>query len=267
MKNNVLRNTIVLGVLCAALIITLFLLNKDESPEFTKNDNLISNKTDKGVEDKPGTAQSETEERFETGGNYNEEGKEESRSETDVESGMDEPGTGIIKPELAKKIIKETADKAIDAISRKDAKTISDLVHPVKGVRFTPYTYVSLEKDVVFKKGEIINFFEDKEAYLWGHYDGSGEEIYLTPSEYYERFVYSEDFKNAEKIGYNEVLSSGNMLENQFEVYDNPIVVEYYFSGFNPEYEGMDWKSLRLVFEKYEGNWYLVGIIHNQWTI
>ena len=57
------------------------------------------------------------------------------------------------------------------------------------------------------------------------------------------------------------------MLENQFEVYDNPIIVEYYFPGFNPEYEGMDWKSLRLVFEQYEDNWYLVGIIHNQWTI
>ena len=57
------------------------------------------------------------------------------------------------------------------------------------------------------------------------------------------------------------------MLENQFEIYDNPIVVEYYFPGFNPEYEGMDWKSLRLVFEKYEDSWKLVGIIHNQWTI
>jgi len=59
----------------------------------------------------------------------------------------------------------------------------------------------------------------------------------------------SEDFKNTEQIGYNEVLSSGNMLENQFEVYDNAIIAEYYFPGFKPEYESIDWKSLRLVFE------------------
>lgn len=57
------------------------------------------------------------------------------------------------------------------------------------------------------------------------------------------------------------------MLENQFEVYENPIIVEYYFSGFDPEYEGIDWRSLRLVFEQYEGSWKLVGIINNQWTI
>jgi hypothetical protein len=38
-------------------------------------------------------------------------------------------------------------------------------------------------------------------------------------------------------------------------------------SGFDPEYEGMDWRSLRLVFEKKNDIWYLVGIIHDQWTI
>jgi (p)ppGpp synthase/HD superfamily hydrolase len=29
----------------------------------------------------------------------------------------------------------------------------------------------------------------------------------------------------------------------------------------------MDWRSLRLVFEKKNDIWYLVGIIHDQWTI
>jgi hypothetical protein len=43
--------------------------------------------------------------------------------------------------------------------------------------------------------------------------------------------------------------------------------VEYYFPGFEAQYEGMDWKSLRLVFEQHQGSWKLVGIIHNEWTI
>lgn len=174
---------------------------------------------------------------------------------------------GIIKPEFAEEIIKETADKVIHAIKDKDSETISDFVYPGKGVRFTPYTHVSLNSDVVFNKEEMKNFFKDKDTYLWGYYDGKGDEIRLTPSKYYEEFIYTEDFINAEKVGYNEVLSSGNMIENQFEVYENPIVVEYYFSGFNPDYAGMDWKSIRLVFEQYEDSWKLVGIINNQWTI
>ncbi len=174
---------------------------------------------------------------------------------------------GRIKPEIAEEVISEISAKVIAAIRDKDADVISASIHPEKGVRFTPYTYVSEDDDIVYTKEKIKDFFKDQEVYLWGYYDGTGDEIKLTPGRYYEKFIYTEDFAAAEQIGYNEVLSSGNMLENQFEVYENPIVVEYYFSGFDPKYEGMDWQSLRLVFEEYEGAWFLVGIIHNQWTI
>lgn len=174
---------------------------------------------------------------------------------------------GVINPEFAKKVIEKTAEKVIQAISTKDSETISAYVHPVKGVRFTPYTYVSVDNDVVFNQEKVKKLFIDQNFYIWGCYDGKGDEISLTSSQYFDEFVYTDDFINAEDIGYNEILSKGNMVENQYEVYDNSIVVEYYFSGFNSEYAGIDWKSLRLVFEQYEGNWKLVGIIHNQWTI
>mgnify|MGYP001049093882 CR=1 FL=1 len=174
---------------------------------------------------------------------------------------------GALAPEQAEKAIKDTAADLIKALSSKNADAIADLVHPTQGVRFTPYTYVSLESDLVFSQEEMRSFFKDQKVYLWGHYDGSGDPINLTPSQYYDKFVYAKDYVNAKQVGYNQVLSSGNALENQFEVYSNPIVVEYYFPGFNPDYEGMDWRSLRLVFESYQNDWKLVGIINNQWTI
>ncbi|RAK11225.1 hypothetical protein C8C77_103213 [Halanaerobium saccharolyticum] len=174
---------------------------------------------------------------------------------------------GIIRSEDAEKIIKDKASEVIQAISSMDFNELAKYVHPEKGLRFTPYTHVDPENDVVFTKEQVRNFFKNENEYLWGHYDGSGKEIRLTPEEYYHEFIYSVDFINAERIGYNEVLSSGNMLENQFKVYNNPIIVEYYFSGFNPDYEGMDWKSLRLVFVEHQNEWKLTGIIHNQWTI
>lgn len=167
----------------------------------------------------------------------------------------------------AQSIIEKTSTAVIEALRNKDADKISEFVHPTKGVRFTPYTYISLEQDLVFTKDAVTEFFTDKKTYYWGHYDGTGLDIKLTPTEYYKQFIYSHDFINAEKIGYNKVLSSGNMLENQFEIYEDSIIVEYYFSGFNPDYAGFDWRSLRLVFEEYEGSWRLVGVISNQWTI
>lgn len=88
---------------------------------------------------------------------------------------------GIIKPEMAEEIISETAAAVLKALAQKDMEALSSLVHPEEGVRFTPYTHVSLEVDLVFTKDEIKNFLENEEEYLWGNYDGSGFEIKLTP--------------------------------------------------------------------------------------
>jgi len=170
---------------------------------------------------------------------------------------------GRITPESAERIIKEKATKVMESLKIQDIETLVDYVHPEKGIRFTPYTTVNKEKDVVLSIEKLKNFDTEQE-YLWGYYDGKGDEIKLTPEEYYEEFVYTKDFLAAEQVGYNNVLSSGNMVENQFEVYNNPIIVEYYIPG--EEFYNA-WESLRLVFEEFEGNWKLVGIIHNQWTI
>ena len=56
-------------------------------------------------------------------------------------------------------------------------------------------------------------------------------------------------------------------MNNVRAIYPKSIVVEYYYDGFDPQYEGMDWQSLRLVFESEADRWVLVGIIHDEWTI
>ena len=167
---------------------------------------------------------------FEQGG---EEAPQIVRQEFDYTEG------GVIVPEQAKAVIEERSDKVIRLIRDKDFRTLAGFVHPEKGVRFTPYTYVMVDTDVVLNRDKIADFFEDDTEYLWGYFDGTGDEILMTPRQYYQRFIYTRDFASAPEVGYNEVLSYGNMLENQFKVYHNPIVVEYYFPGMNPDYG--DW--------------------------
>ncbi len=90
----------------------------------------------------------------------------------------------IIQSEKAKDFIAKRAEKVIKTIASKDFETLSEYVHPDKGVRFTPYTYVSIKNDIVFGKEKVDDFFQDNNIYLWGNYDGSGEPIRLTPSKY-----------------------------------------------------------------------------------
>jgi hypothetical protein len=150
-------------------------------------------------------------------------------------------------------------------IRNRDFKALSKYTHPQKGVRFSPYSFVT-ERDLIFNASQIANFGSDKTKYMWGIFDGSGFNIEFTPAEYFDRFVYDKDFVKVGTVSYNKIQRKGNTQENQFEVYPNSTIVEYYFHG-SEAHTGLDWASLRMVFEKYNGKWYLVGIIHNQWTI
>lgn len=175
--------------------------------------------------------------------------------------------------------LKSVAQKTILAIQNKDFDTLSTLIYPDKGVRFSPYTHVDIQKDIVFTSEQIKTFFQDTKKYLWGEQDGSGEPIELAPADYFKRFIYDQDFAKAKEIAINKIIGHGNTINNISKVYPQSSFVEYHFPGFDPKYGGMDWKSLRLIFEKWEkwekwekgeqkeGRWFLIGIVHDEWTI
>jgi hypothetical protein len=91
-------------------------------------------------------------------------------------------------------------------------------------------------------------------------------DIDLTFADYFADFVYDVDFASAPQIAVNQRLGPGNTIDNSAEVYPGDMIVEYHFPGFDPQYDGMDWRSLRLVFKYCQGNYDLVGIIHDEWT-
>jgi hypothetical protein len=157
------------------------------------------------------------------------------------------------------------ANAAIQALAAKDMDKLAKLASPSSGLRFSPYSFVRPE-DLAFSPEQLRGLLDDPTVYMWGTFDGSGEPIQMTFAEYYERFVYSKDFASADQIGLNERLGQGNTIDNSQEFYPDAVVVEYHLPGENPDYSGMDWQSLRLVFQQQEGQWYLVGIIHDEWT-
>jgi len=155
----------------------------------------------------------------------------------------------------------------IELIGNKDMENLSNYVHPTKGLRFSPYDFIDAKSYVVFTKEEVAKLNENTKVYTWGNYDGTGEPIKLSFNDYYEKFIYDVNFANPHMIGNNTIIGKGNTISNIEEVYPDGNFIEFYFSGIDPKYEGMDWRSLKLVFEQENGVWYLVGIIHSQWTI
>lgn len=155
--------------------------------------------------------------------------------------------------------------KVLQIIKDNNFKEFSTFVHPEKGVQFSPYAYIDTIENITLHK---VDFQEtNTKKILWGFYDGRGDSISLTLNEYLKKFVYDVDFINAEQTKLDTIIGSGSSLNNLKEIYPNNHFVECYFSGFNPEYDGMDWRTLRLVFEEYENKTVLIAIIHDQWTI
>lgn len=175
---------------------------------------------------------------------------------SELESRLNQPGPLLI-----------TAMTAVMLLDQKDMSELSLLVHPVKGVLFSPYTYVHINDAIVFTSSELISAPGSSNTHIWGDYDGIGDPILLDFDDYYDRFIYDKPFAFPHLIGNNTIIGTGNTLVNIEDVFPDGEFVEFHFTGFDPEFFGMDWKSLRLVFELYQGQWYLVAIIHDEWTI
>jgi len=173
--------------------------------------------------------------------------------------------TKIINDSMALPLSKEI----LTAVKNKDYQKFTSFIDSTEGIRFSPYGYIYSVHDKTFTTQQFLNYTIDKKnvKFTWGVYDGSGEKIILTVDEYFKKFVYDADFLNAPQINLNKTVSAGNSLNNIDSVYKNCVYVEFYFPRFDKKYEGMDWRSLKLVFKKANNKLNLIAIIHDQWTI
>ncbi|WP_261303819.1 hypothetical protein [Paenibacillus andongensis] len=177
--------------------------------------------------------------------------------------------TSYAKEADAKKAIESRTKETIKALKEKDLKKLAELIHPKKGVQFSPYSYIHVSSDVQVLGSGLATLWANTSTTHWGDYDGSGDPIDLTFPNYWDKFVYNEDFAAAPQISYNIILGKGNMINNVFSVYPttSAITVEYHYPGLDPQFQGMDWTSLRLVYEYSGSQWYLVAIVHDQHTM
>lgn len=171
------------------------------------------------------------------------------------------------EPELTSTSLLSTAIEVMELIELQDFASVATFVDATLGLRFSPYSYINFGSDLWFSPSQVSNLMTDPLVYTWGSYDGSGDSISSNFIGYYNEFVYDETYSNPHLIGNNTLIGTGNMINNIATVYPTASFVEFYFTGFNPAYNGMDWSSLRLIFEYVSGSWKLIGIEHDQWTI
>jgi hypothetical protein len=166
-------------------------------------------------------------------------------------------------------VLLRLTDNILRTIKNKNYSALASLIHPVEGIRFSPYAYIDTVRHIKFSSATFIAQVgaSEQDVLLWGEFDGTGDPIKMTLNTYMKRFVYDVDFIKPEKRSVNKFISEGNSLNNLLTVYKNCNFTESHFSGFNEKYGGHDWRTLRLVFKERNKRFYLVGIVHDEWTI
>lgn len=180
------------------------------------------------------------------------------------------PGpTSFANEAAAKKTIEKRTKETIEVLKQQDMTKLAELIHPKKGVQFSPYSHINVTSDVQVSGSGLAALWTNTSTTHWGNYDGSGDSIDLTFPDYWDKFVYNQNFAAAPQVSYNLILGKGNMINNVFSVYPTAsfITVEYHFHSIDPQFDGMDWTSLRLVYENSGSQWYLVAIVHDQHTM
>lgn len=161
----------------------------------------------------------------------------------------------------------DTAYRVLDAISNQDYEALSAFVDKTKGVRFTSYSTVRLEQDLVFTTQDIKSMATDQTKYEWGSMHTDGTPISMTMLDYFKRYVAPINYLLAPRVAVDMVTISGNALENITEAYPECRFVEFSMPTVTPSNNGTDWRSLKLVFEEDGTSWSLVGVIHAEWIV
>ena len=158
-----------------------------------------------------------------------------------------------------------TTTQILQILQDEDMAAFQAYVHPVAGVRFSPYYYVQANH-LVFNASAIPNLLSDPSIYNWGEEDGTGDPINRTAQDYFDRYVNRKDYSNPDDIQYNTIMQRASLINNIPTFYPNATFVEYHVEGTSPQYGGLDWGSIYVIYENYQGNWYVVGIANAEWT-
>ena len=156
------------------------------------------------------------------------------------------------------------ANLVLHYLKYRDFEQLAKIVSTEKGVTFAPFFYV--EDAAVKLTADQVRNLQMSDEFEWGASDGSGDPIIVSVANYFNSYVYNQDYINAPRIGKDVIIQSGHSVPNFDVVFPEAHFIEYNFPEIDPQYEGFDWTSLRLFFDASGDDWVLIGIVHDCWT-
>ncbi|VAW71351.1 hypothetical protein MNBD_GAMMA12-1312 [hydrothermal vent metagenome] len=159
-------------------------------------------------------------------------------------------------PQTAQQIISDIAKKTIDSIKNKNWKNLAALVHPDKGIRFSPSLKIDLKKHQVIKANKLHNEYYSPFKKTWGTNTKKGTQIKMTFADYAEQYIHRDNYWDTTSVKFNQFSHAAKNPTNLESTYPHSIIVEY--RGKTSA------SNLYLIFEESEFEWRIVAIAGTQ---
>ncbi len=80
-------------------------------------------------------------------------------------------------PKECEEYVGEISMRVIEILDSGDYSTLTEFIHPRSGLRFSPYTHIDLEMDLVLTGNEFEAAIETDQSFLWGYQEASGKKL------------------------------------------------------------------------------------------
>ncbi len=136
-----------------------------------------------------------------------------------------------------------------------------EYMHPQKGIVMTGNVYFGGKEDLTFTHSDIKNLEKNRFKKIhWGYTYGKGDEVRMSLYDYMSKLTkHFNDISKIEKLKTLKRFHCPSGMECKG--------YEVFWINEKSETKEYDWQGLVLIFEKYRGKWYVVGLMRDRWTI
>lgn len=149
----------------------------------------------------------------------------------------------------------------IGGIKYDGAQNFIPYLHPLKGITMTWNVRFGGKEDLYFGYSDIKNI--EKKRYQkidWGQTYGKGDDVFMSLYDYMNSLNFPVyDITKIETL--KDLKGFNCHSQSECKGY------EVFWINNTSETKEYDWLGLVIILEKYQGSWYVVGLLRDRWTI
>jgi len=172
--------------------------------------------------------------------------------------------------------IVKKSENILPLLAKKDFSSLVPFVHPVKGLMIAAQAHIEMDDEYPVRTISVTDlprFLANTKKTIWGSRGVTGKPLEMTAKDFWEKVMFRRTVSSSLKYTFDTVqttdMNDKGMKEQLQKRFPGSHFVDYLLPEISSEnvleYERE--ASFRLIFEEYQGRWYLVGLMLDQFII